>query len=388
MSKTIPQFPPNRYLTVGILGGGQLALMLARAASQFGVRIRVLESGSECPAKRSALECVEGSWKDRKTLQQFASACDLITLENEFIDSDLLRALEEDGHTVLPSSHTMRLVQDKLIQKQTLRAGGVPVVDFLPVENEAEARAALAAFHCPAVLKRRTLGYDGTGNFTVSSETELMDGVQRLGGFEAGLYLERWCEFEKELAVIVTRGRDGKSVVYPVVETVQRNHVCSAVVVPAPVSDALAERVRQVGLSAVEALDGVGSFGVEFFLAKNGELLINEMAPRVHNSGHYTIEACDCSQFENHMRAVLGLPLGETKLRSPAAMVNLLATQNANGYPNGLSEAMNVSGACVHLYGKLTSKPGRKMGHVTALAADTASALAIAETAAKKVTFQ
>lgn len=379
---------PARSPTVGILGGGQLALMLARAASQLGVRVRVLEPGADCPAKASVLDCVQGSWKDLSTLKSFAQGCDLLTLENEFIDSGLLHELEKEGHCVLPSSHTMRLVQDKLIQKQTLRAGGVPVTDFLPVDSEAEARAALKEFGCPAVLKRRTLGYDGTGNHTVSSEPELLKGIERLGGFSAGLYLERWCEFEKELAVMVTRGRDGKTVVYPTVETVQRNHVCSAVVAPAPISKELACRVQEVGLNAVEALSGVGTFGIEFFLAKSGELLINEMAPRVHNSGHYTIEACDCSQFENHIRAILGLPLGDTKLRASAAMVNLLATEVGNGYPAGLSEALGVPGACVHLYGKVSAKPGRKMGHVTALAADAPSALAIAEAAAGKISFK
>lgn len=374
--------------TIGILGGGQLALMLARAASQLGIRVRVLESGPDCPAKRSVAECVQGSWEEPATLQAFAQGCDLLTLENEFVSAPLLEELEKLGHTVLPSSATMRLVQDKLIQKQTLRAAGLPVVDFVSVENQAAAQQALKLLGLPCVLKRRTLGYDGTGNFTIRCVEDLEKGVERLGGYPAGLYLEKWCDFSRELAVMVTRGKNAGTAVYPVVETVQENHVCSTVVAPAAVADTVATQVQQIAQQAVESLGGVGTFGVELFEEKDGTLRINEMAPRVHNSGHYTSEACDCSQFENHIRAILGWPLGSTKLRSPAAMVNLLAAKHASGTPAGLAAALEVPGAQVHLYGKLRSAPGRKMGHVTALGPDTATAVSIAKRAASLITFE
>jgi 5-(carboxyamino)imidazole ribonucleotide synthase len=185
----------------------------------------------------------------------------------------------------------------------------------------------------------------------------------------------------------VTRGKTGDRAVYPVAETRQNDHVCDEVIAPAAVSEAIAEQAARIAWEAVEAVDGVGSFGVEFFLMKDGRLLVNEMAPRVHNSGHYTIEACECSQFENHIRAIRGLPLGSTRMRAPAAMVNLLAKSLGSGAPRGIADALAIPGAHVHLYGKLHAAPGRKMGHVTALGETPEVALAIARSAAECIHF-
>lgn len=200
--------------------------------------------------------------------------------------------------------------------------------------------------------------------------------------------VEAWFPFVKELAIIVSRGRDGATAVYPVVETIQRNHVCHVVKAPAQISDELAIRAATLANRAVEAVGGIGSFGVELFLSATGELAINELAPRVHNSGHYTIEACDCSQFENHVRAVLGWPLGSPLMVAPAAvMVNLLGTEKTSGEPRGLDAALRMTGARVHLYGKLMSGPGRKMGHITVLEKSVDEAQAVAERAAKQIEF-
>lgn len=362
--------------------------MLSRAASQLGIEVKVLDPEAECPAKRSVARCVQGDWRDADTLLSFAEGTDLLTLENEFIEAGLLAKLEDRGHVVLPTSKTMALVQDKLTQKQTLQAAGLSVIDFAPVASEAEGLEALKTFGFPCVLKRRTLGYDGTGNFTVKSPESFRQGVERLGGYGVGLYLEKWCEFERELAVMVVRSRTGETAVYPVVETRQRNHVCSSVLAPAAASEALAETAHQMALGAIEAVSGVGTFGIEFFLTAEGKLLINEMAPRVHNSGHYTIEACDCSQFENHLRAILDLPLGKTALRKPAAMVNLLADAAGSGFPKGFADALGVAGASLHLYGKTKAAPGRKMGHITSLGDDAESALEVAQAAADHICFK
>jgi 5-(carboxyamino)imidazole ribonucleotide synthase len=201
------------------------------------------------------------------------------------------------------------------------------------------------------------------------------------------LYAERWCAFDRELAVIVTRGKAGDRAVYPVVETRQNDHVCDEVIAPAAVSETIAVEAARIAWEAVEAVDGVGSFGVEFFLMQDGRLLVNEMAPRVHNSGHYTIEACECSQFENHIRAIRGLPLGSTRMTGAAAMVNLLAKSLGSGAPRGIADALAIPGAHVHLYGKLHAAPGRKMGHVTALGETVEEALAIARSAAERIHF-
>lgn len=381
--KTDPHWP----VTLGILGGGQLALMLSHAATRLGMRVRVLDPGPTCPAGVAA-EHVRGSWTDVETLIAFAEQADIITLENEFVEARKLAEIERRGRPVLPSSSTMQLVQDKLVQKRTLQAAGVPVADFMQVANAQELQDALTAFGCPLVLKKRTLGYDGTGNFTISTPADAEAGVQKLGGYETGLYAEKWCPFTKELAVIVTRDKEGRTVMYPVVETRQDHHICSSVTVPPRITPEQSSAALQMAARAVEAVAGVGSFGIELFLMPDGSLLLNEMSPRVHNSGHYTLEACDCSQFENHIRAVCGLPLGSTRLRSAAAMVNVLAKTQGTGHPTGMTEALAVPGASVHLYGKLRASPGRKMGHVTALGEDADSALRTAQQAADHISFR
>lgn len=379
---------PERFVTIGILGGGQLALMLARAASQLGIRVRVLEPAAECPVQGSIAECIRGSWEEFETLEAFAAEADVVTLENEFVSAALLERLERLGRKVFPCAQTMRLVQDKFIQKQTLRAAGLSVPEFWPVASEAEGIEALEAAGIPCVLKRRTLGYDGTGNVTIRSVAEFLPAVERLGGFAAGLYLEKWCSFSRELAVMVTRGADGQSALYPVVETWQQDHICGEVLAPAPISPGQARSVCEMGLRAVEAVSGVGTFGIELFETADGALLINEMAPRVHNSGHYTLEACACSQFENHIRAILGWPLGNAALMSPAAMVNLLSPVSGSGLPRGVDKALAVSGARLHFYGKRDAAPGRKMGHVTALGPNAQSALEKARAAAQCIRFK
>ncbi len=387
MNRVFIQGQVPRLPTVGIIGGGQLALMLARAASRLGLCTSVLDASATCPASRETANFCEGSYQSPGTLERFTNGVDVVTLENEFVEAPLLAGLESLGREVWPSAGTMALLQDKLVQKQTLRAAGVPVTDFEPVTDSASVETAAAMMGYPFVLKRRCLGYDGTGNFTVRDASDWAAALDKLGGQGAGLYAERWCPFERELAVIVTRGKSGDLAVYPLVETRQENHVCEQVIAPAPVPEAIAKQAARIACGAVEAVDGVGSFGIEFFQMGDGRLLINEIAPRVHNSGHYTIEACECSQFENHIRAIRGLPLGSTRMRAPAAMVNLLANTTASGAPRGIAEALAVPGAHVHLYGKLHAVPGRKMGHVTALGETPEQALATARRAAASIHF-
>jgi 5-(carboxyamino)imidazole ribonucleotide synthase len=256
------------------------------------------------------------------------------------------------------------------------------------VQTTAEVVAAARTFAWPVILKTRRNGYDGKGNFTLKSGADVAAGWRALGGGTQELMVEAWFPFVKELAVIVTRGRDGATAVYPVVETVQRNHVCHVVRAPAQIPEELARQAAALAKRGVEAVGGVGSFGVEMFLSATGDLAINELAPRVHNSGHYTIEACDCSQFENHVRAVLGWPLGSPLMVVPAAaMVNVLGSAAAPGQPRGLDAALRIPGARVHLYGKARSGPGRKMGHVTVLERSVVEAQAIAERAVGELRF-
>ena len=378
----------NYPVRLGIIGGGQLARMTAIAALPLGVEVIVLEKNPHSPAARLSPDCIVGDWADPDTLMKFAERCDVITLENEFVDAAALEVLERAGHQVFPNAKCIAVTQDKFAQKTALQNFGIAVPKFCSVRFPEEIAAVGKSFDWPLVLKTRRNGYDGKGNFTLKSETEVTAGWQALGGGQNELMVEAWFPFVKELAVIVTRGQDGATAVYPVVETIQRNHVCHVVKAPAQIPDELAKRAATLAQRAVEAVGGIGSFGVEMFLAANGDLAINELAPRVHNSGHYTIEACDCSQFENHVRAVLGWPLGNPLMVAPAAvMVNLLGTEKTSGQPRGLDAALRRSGARVHLYGKLMSGPGRKMGHITVLENSVDEAQAVAERAAKQIYF-
>ena len=374
---------------LGIVGGGQLAKMTALAGLQLGCDVVVLERNHHSPAANLASHSIVGDWDDPEDLLQLAAQVDVVTLENEFVEATSLRELEAGGHALFPTASSIALVQDKLVQKQTLAAAGLSVPRFCAAENPEAVAHAAREFGLPLLLKARRNAYDGKGNVTVRALDDIAGAWQKLGGKDGNeLFVEAFCPFVKELAVIITRGRDGATATYPLVETVQRDHVCHLVLAPAPVGGEIPERTLDIARRAVSAVGAVGSFGVEMFLTASGEIFINELAPRVHNSGHYTIEACVCSQFENHVRAVLGWPLGDTRMIAPAAvMVNLLGDRKAVGRPVGIEQALAVPGAHVHIYGKAMSGAGRKMGHVTALGATMDEALATAQRAAAQIRF-
>jgi 5-(carboxyamino)imidazole ribonucleotide synthase len=383
-TKRINQSGPR----LGIVGGGQLAKMTALAALELGCDVLILERNQHSPAANLATHSFIGDWDDPQALLQLAAQVDVVTLENEFVDARSLAAIEAAGVELFPTSRSIGIVQDKLTQKQALVAAGLPVPRFRAVASREEIIAAAKELGWPLVLKARRNGYDGKGNATIREPGEIEDAWQKLGGGQRELFVEQWCPFTKELAAMVTIGRDGASVAYPVVETVQRDHICHRVLAPAPVAKDIFDRAAALAQRAVAAVGGIGSFGVEMFLTTDGTIAINELAPRVHNSGHYTIEACHCSQFENHVRAVLGWPLGSTAMVAPAAvMVNLLGAGKGPGRPAGLEAALAVPGAHVHVYGKSLSAAGRKMGHLTALGNSLEEALARAEQAAGHIRF-
>lgn len=374
---------------LGIIGGGQLARMTTIAAQQLGCDVVVLEKNRLSPAATFASHSIIGDWNTAEALFTLASQVDVITLENEFVDASLLRILEDAGHKVFPTSQTLALVQDKFLQKQAVRSAGLAIPAMRAVADLVQLHQEVRELGLPLVLKARRNAYDGKGNASISSESEVENAWQKLGGHHGNpLYAEAFCDFTAELAVIITRSQNGETAIYPIVETIQRDHICHLVRAPAAVSDEIAAAASEIARRAVEAAGAVGSFGVEMFLTRNGDIVVNELAPRVHNSGHYTIEACVCSQFENHVRAVLGLPLGSTRMIAPAAaMVNLLGEARSSGKVAGLDEAMAVPGARVHIYGKAGSGKGRKMGHVTALGQTLAAAEKTALSCAGKIRF-
>ncbi|MBD1209166.1 MAG: 5-(carboxyamino)imidazole ribonucleotide synthase [Ignavibacteria bacterium] len=372
-------------VTIGILGGGQLAKMSAQAAYRLGLRVATIEPAEYSPAGvMTKLDFTEG-WLNPAEVERFTEVSDIVTLENEFIAPEILERIAE-RRLVLPSPETLRLVQDKFTQKQTMERAGIPVPVFAAINSVEEAYAFGKEHGYPYVMKTRTLGYDGYGNATVGRDNQAMVAFMRFTSdpdVPRQMMAEQFVKFRKELAVMVARNRRGETVAYPCVETVQENHICRYVLAPAPDAD---ERIRrkaqEMALAAVEAVEGVGVFGVEMFLTENDELLYNEIAPRPHNSGHYTIEGCYTSQFENHIRAICNLPLGSADLIAPAAvMANLLGKRIGSGVPDTVVGLMRHGRVALHLYGKATSRVGRKMGHLTALGASVTEALDIVKAA-------
>lgn len=377
---------------VGILGGGQLAQMLAQAAISMGLSTVIFEREADSPASRLTADQVSGPWQDEATCAAFAQRAQIVTLENEFVDTSVLQRFEEWGLPVYPSSRTLGLVQDKFHQKTCLAATGLPVPDFQATASPEDVAHWGDVWGWPLVLKARRDGYDGRGNATIAAPADIADAWARLGGHQGReLFVERFVPFTAELAVMVARSSTGEVRCYPVVQTEQRDHICHRVFAPAPIDETIAIQAATIARAAIEAVDGVGIFGVELFFIESNEtpVVINELAPRPHNSGHYSIEACVTSQFENHLRAILGLPLGDTSLRVPAAvMVNLLGTRSGRtGEEGSIYGALVVPGAHLHLYGKRDVRPGRKMGHLTVCADSLAEATSHATAAAERTSL-
>jgi len=377
----------TRPARLGILGGGQLARMTLQAAVGFGIDTAILADAADSPAGRLSAHVFVAGWDDIATLRAFAAEVDVVTLENEFVPAEILEFLEQQGVRALPNARTLRLVQDKLVQKQTLVQAKLPVADFIAVQGVDDVARAAADWGWPVILKARRNGYDGYGNATVAHAAAIEPALERLGWPERELMAERNIAFARELAVLVARNSQGDVACYPVVETVQRNHICHLVRAPAPVSEHTASEARRIALAAVGTVDGAGITAVEMFELDNGDVLVNELAPRPHNSGHYSIDACITSQFENHVRAVLGLPLGAPELRAAAVMVNLLGSRNGVAKPSGVGAALALPDTHVHLYGKRDVRRGRKMGHLTSLGATLAEAEARALEAAAAITI-
>lgn len=380
--------PPALAPRLGIIGGGQLAKMTAMSGLRLGCDVVILEKNDFSPAATLATHSIVGDWDQPESLVKLAAQVDVVTIENEFVSASALATLEESGYPLFPKAATVAAIQDKLEQKRRLLERGVPLPHFRAIESEDDLSAFAAEFGTPFVLKTRRLGYDGKGNATVRDAASAKAAFATLHRGSGSLYAEAFCPFVRELAVMVVRGRNGEVVAYPVVESRQENHVCRVVLAPAAIDGATAERATRVAIDAVSGFDGIGAFGVELFELADGAILVNELAPRVHNSGHYTIEACLCSQFENHVRAVMGWPLGSPRMTAPAAaMVNLLGERRGIGAARGLDRALAEPGAYVHIYGKAMTGKGRKMGHVTALGGSPSEALAIASRAAAAIRF-
>lgn len=356
----------NPQLRLGILGGGQLGRMLLQSAIDFDLHVRVLDPDPDAPCRWIAPEFVQGSFRDFETVYAFGKDCDLITIEIESVNLDALKQLQAEGKLVFPQPEVIEIIQDKRTQKQFYAQHGLPTADFVLTDTLDDVRANVAFL--PAFHKLGKGGYDGRGvqRLSTAADAHL--------AFDEPSLLEKAIDFEKEIAVVIARNAQGQMAAFPTVEMVFNpvHNLVEYLFAPAEISSEIEEKANKISQKIAEKLGVVGLLAVEMFVTRTGDVLINEVAPRPHNSGHHTIRANSTSQFEQHIRAIMGWALGSTAAHSPAAMVNLLGEEGHTGEAHyaGMDDLLAMPGVHPFLYGKKFTKPYRKMGHVTVMDKD------------------
>lgn len=347
---------------LGLIGGGQLGMMIVEAAKKMPNEISeiiVLDPTENCPAAQVGATQIIADFKDRDAIIDLATKCDIITYEIESGDSDVLKSVEDKAE-INPSPDTLKIIQDKFLQKSFLRENNIPVPEFIEIKNIEDIRTGLKKFGIPAMLKARRDAYDGRGNFKIDSE----DDVQKAYDYFKGqpLLLEKFVPFRMEVSVIASRNTKGQIKTYPLVENIHEENILRKTIAPARVSENISTKAEEIAKKTMSVLKGAGIFGIEMFVTSDESVVINEIAPRVHNSGHHTLQSSETSQFEQHLRAILGLELGSTKLKHNSIMYNILGNDKFTGeyLPLDISE----SGVFLKMYGKKISKPLRKLGHV------------------------
>jgi len=354
---------------LGIIGGGQLGMMLTEAANKFPNEISeiiVLDPTKECPASQVGAKQIIADFKDEKAIIELASKSDILTYEIESGNSDVLRSLETTTK-INPSPDTLKKIQDKLVQKTFLAENQLPVPKFVEVVSLDDLQQKIKKFGFPSLLKTRRYAYDGRGNFKINSEKDLKTAYNEF--HDQSLMLEKYVDFRMEVSVIAARNTKGEIATYPLVENIHEENILRTTIAPARVSKEIIENAEQVAKKTMDVLKGAGVFGIEMFVTKDDQILINEIAPRVHNSGHHTLQSSETSQFEQHLRAILGLNLGGTRLLKNTVMWNLLGPKNFTGKYKPVTISPQ-KGVFLKMYSKMESKPKRKLGHLNVVGLD------------------
>jgi 5-(carboxyamino)imidazole ribonucleotide synthase len=355
---------------IGIIGGGQLGKMMIQEAKKMGFYVIILDPVSNCPAHTLVDEHIVADFDDEKAINELANKCDVITYEFEHIGVNALKKLEQQGYKVYPTANSLEIIQNKYTQKTVLKEANIPVPDFCNITNKTDIQKAGLLFGYPMLLKACTGGYDGKGNAVVHDEADIARAYEALGNGKLPLMCERFVDFSMETSVLACRSIDGNVTVYPVGQNIHNDNILFETKVPADIKDTTSKLAMELAKKVLDVFKGVGMFCIELFITKTGDVLINEVAPRPHNSGHYSIEGCVTSQFEQHIRAVVGLPLGETSLLRPCVMINILGEEGykGNAIVLGSEKALAIPGVKLHIYGKQLTVPKRKMGHLTVTA--------------------
>ena len=346
---------------LGIIGGGQLGMMITEAAKKMPEHISkiiVIDPTINCPAAQMGAEQIVADYKDKDAIIDLANKSDIITYEIESGDSQILKSVEKNAE-INPSPETLRIIQDKFLQKSFLQDNGIPVSDFIQIENISDIHEGIKQFGYPVLLKARRDAYDGRGNFKINSENEIQKAFDYFKGQK--LLLEKFIPFKMEVSVIASRNTKGQIKTYPLVENIHEDNILRETIAPARVSDEIIQKAESIANTTMTVLKGAGVFGIEMFLTPENEIIINEIAPRVHNSGHHTLQSSETSQFEQHLRAILGLELGSTKLLHPTIMYNILGSKSFEG--KYIPVTITQSNTYLKMYGKVISKPLRKLGH-------------------------
>ncbi len=347
-------------LKIGIIGGGQLGRMIVQEAKKMGLYVVILDPTLGSPAGQIADEQIIADLNNEEKIKELVIKCDITTFEIEHINTDILKKLEESGENISPPSRVLEIIKDKSKQKKFLNEYNIPTSKWKKFNEDEPINE---TFSFPVVQKACRGGYDGRGVYVIKNEEDVKNRLR------AESFLEEYIDFDKELAIIVARSKNGEIKSYPLVEMIfdEEENICDMIIAPARVDEKIYKEASEIAKDCVEELKGVGVFGVEMFLTKDNRILVNEIAPRVHNSGHYSIEGCVTSQFEQHIRCIMGLPLGSTELLAPTVVINLLGDKMHRGTPKyiGVHESLEILGVNLHIYGKKETRPYRKMGHAT-----------------------
>lgn len=365
MSALRDELSLHNPIKIGIIGGGQIGKMIAQEAKRMSLKVVILDPSRDCPASTLCDRLIVADFKDEDKIRDLAKSSDVITYEIELANSKALKNLELKNYPIFPSPHSLYLIQNKFRQKKFLKENNLPVPEFKKINSINDLLLAAKSFEYPLMLKACEDSYDGRGNYLIKCKEDISIAYNSFQNRE--MFAEKYVDFKTEISIMVARNKKGQIATFPIAENIHKNNVLDTTIVPANISPKIKEAAEIIAKNVVTCLNDIGIFGIELFVSNKDEVFINEIAPRPHNSGHYSIEGCSISQFEQHLRTILNFPLSKPELVRPTVMKNILGPPNFSGTYRiiGLSKLLSLPSTKIHLYGKRITSPGRKLGHIT-----------------------
>jgi 5-(carboxyamino)imidazole ribonucleotide synthase len=365
MSALLDELSLHNPIKIGIIGGGQIGKMIAQEAKRMSLKVVILDPSRDCPASTLCDRLIVADFKDENKIRDLAKSADVITYEIELANSKALKTLELKNYPIFPSPHSLYLIQNKFRQKKFLKENNLPVPEFKKINSINDLLLVAKRFEYPLMLKACEDSYDGRGNYLIKCKEDISIAYNSFQNRE--MFAEKYVDFKTEISIMVARNKKGQIATFPIAENIHKNNVLDTTIVPANISPKINEAAEIIAQNVVTCLNDIGIFGIELFVSNKDEIFINEIAPRPHNSGHYSIEGCSISQFEQHLRTILNFPLSKPELVRPTVMKNILGPPNFSGTYRiiGLSKLLSLPSTKIHLYGKRITSPGRKLGHIT-----------------------